>query len=324
MAKILVTGGAGYVGSHVCRALSRRTKHQIKIIDSLERGHEWAVKGYDFTKADLRDRAALDAVFVAFKPEIVMHFAAFAQVGESVENPSLYYANNVVGTLNLLEVMRAHVVPHIVFSSTCAVYGTPQYAGKLTEDHPINPINPYGATKAMMEQALSDYGVYGINSVSLRYFNAAGADEGGEIGECHEPETHALPLMIRAALGRGGFTLFGEDYSTPDGTAIRDYVHVSDIADAHIKAAEYLRAGGRTTALNLGTGKGTSVRQLVDAVEAVTGKSVPLTIAGRRAGDAPVLVADASLASIILDWRPRHVEMKDIVQSALGWHKKEA
>lgn len=323
MTKILVTGGAGYVGSHVCRGLSRRTKHEIKIIDSLERGHEWAVKGFDFTKVDLRDKAGMDAVFAAFKPEIVMHFAAFAQVGESVENPSLYYENNVIGTLNLLEAMRAHGVSNIVFSSTCAVYGTPQHAGKLNEEHPIKPINPYGATKAMMEQALADYGAYGIRSVALRYFNAAGADESGEIGECHEPETHALPLMIRAALGRGEFTLFGEDYPTPDGTAIRDYIHVADLADAHIRAAEYLHAGGQTIALNLGTGKGTSVRQLVDAVEAVTGKSVPHKVVGRRAGDAPVLVADASLAAIILDWRPRHTELNDIVRSALGWHQKE-
>lgn len=321
MAKILVTGGAGYIGSHTSKLLAKKGHTQI-VFDSLERGHKSAVKWGTLVEASLLDKKALDATFAAFKPDAVVHFAAYALVGESVTSPHLYYHNNVLGTLNLLEAMRTHGTKNLVFSSTCAVYGTPIREGRLNEDHPFHPINPYGATKAMMEQAMRDYSAYGIRSVCLRYFNAAGADDDADIGECHEPETHALPLMLRAALGKGGFKVFGDDYPTPDGTAIRDYIHVNDLADAHLKAIEHLMAGGESAAVNLGTGKGTSVMQLLKAVEEVTGLPVPAEIVGRRAGDPPMLVADPSLADVILGWKAKRTDLNDIVRSAWKWHNK--
>lgn len=321
MTKILVTGGAGYIGSHTSKLLAKK-QHQQMVFDSLERGHKSAVRWGTLVEASLLDKKALDAVMAAFKPDVVVHFAAYALVGESVTSPHLYYHNNVLGTLNLLESMRTYGVKNLVFSSTCAVYGTPIREGRLNEEHPFNPINPYGATKAMMEQAMRDYGAYGIRSVCLRYFNAAGADDDADIGECHEPETHALPLMINAALGKGSFKVFGDDYPTPDGTAIRDYIHVSDIADAHLKAIEYLMAGGQSAAVNLGTGTGTSVMQLLKAVEEVAGQKVPYELAPRRAGDPPVLVADPGLADIILGWRAKRTNLTDIVRSAWKWHSK--
>lgn len=322
MAKILVTGGAGYIGSHFCKTLSH-TKHTHIVLDSLERGHQSAVKWGELKQGSLLDMAFLEEVFAAYKPDAVVHFAAYALVGESVSDPAIYYKNNVQGTFNLLDTMRKHAVKPIVFSSSCAVYGIPKHEGRLSEDHPFGPISPYGATKAMMEQALSDYGAYGIRSAALRYFNAAGADAGGEIGEAHFPETHALPLMLRAALGKGTFKCFGTDYRTPDGTAIRDYVHVDDIAQAHVKALDHLLAGGDSLAVNLGTGQGTSVKALLAAVEQITGSKVPVEYVERRAGDPPALVADPSLAALLLDWKAKDSDLEHIVRTAWLWHLKE-
>lgn len=315
--RVLVTGGAGYIGSHFCKELSQ-TNHTHVVLDSLERGHLWAVKWGKLYQGNLLDTGFLNDVFAEYKPGIVIHFAAFALVGESVANPELYQRNNVEGTQNLLNAMQKHNVQQLVFSSSCAVYGVPQREGKLSEDHPFAPISPYGETKAEMEKILQESN---IRSVSLRYFNAAGADKDGEIGEAHEPETHALPLMLEAIKGNGIFKVFGDDYSTPDGTAIRDYIHVSDIARAHINAMDYLAKGGKTTAINLGTGQGTSVKELLSAAEKVTGKKVPSEISPRRAGDPPMLVADAFLAKEILNWQPKESDLENIVQTAWKWHK---
>lgn len=316
--KILVTGGAGYIGSHFCKELSRIGQPHV-VLDSLERGHIEAVKWGKLYQGNLLDAAFLDRVMAEYKPDVVVHFAAFALVGESVANPELYHRNNVIGTRNLLYAMSIHRVKQIVFSSSCAVYGVPKVKGKLNEDHPFGPISPYGETKALMEQEL--FGA-GATSVSLRYFNAAGADSDGEIGEAHEPETHALPLMLEAIKGKGTFKIFGNDYETPDGTAIRDYVHVSDIARAHIQAIEYLRKGGMTTAINLGTGQGVSVKELLSAVEKVTGKKVPAEIAPRRAGDPAMLVADATMAAEVLGWRPIESSLEEIIRTAWAWHSR--
>ena len=314
--RILVTGGAGYIGSHFCKELSRINQPHA-VLDSLERGHIEAVKWGTLYQGNLLDAAFLDRVMAEVKPDVVVHFAAFALVGESVADPALYYRNNVIGTRNLLHAMGIHRCKQIVFSSSCAVYGVPK--GKLVEDHPFGPINPYGETKAQMEQELFSANA---RSVSLRYFNAAGADKDGEIGEAHEPETHALPLMLEAIKGNGTFKVFGDDYTTQDGTAIRDYVHVSDIARAHIQAIEYLQKGGATTAINLGTGQGVSVKELLAATEKTIGKKVPAEIAPRRAGDPPMLVADASLAAKILGWKPTESSLENIVKTAWKWHNK--
>lgn len=322
MSRVLVTGGAGYIGSHFCKALSQ-TSHSIALFDNFERGHREAAKWGMVFEGNLLNFEFIDRVMAEFRPDVVVHFAALALVGESVADPALYYRNNVLGTLNLLDAMRAHNVSQIIFSSSCAVYGAPPREGRISEATPFAPISPYGATKAVMERALVDYQAYGIRSVSLRYFNAAGADKEGDIGEAHQPETHALPLMLEAIKGNGIFKIFGDDYATPDGTAIRDYLHVNDIACAHILAMDYLRAGGETTALNLGTGQGTSVRKLLEAVEAITGKTVPHELAPRRAGDPPVLVADASLASLLLGWKPTESGLEHIVQTAWNWHQNK-
>ena len=314
--KVLVTGGAGYIGSHFCKELSRINQPHA-VLDSLERGHIEAVRWGKLYQGNLLDTAFLDRTMAEYKPDVVVHFAAFALVGESVADPKLYHRNNVIGTRNLLHAMSIHRVKQIVFSSSCAVYGIPRVTGKLNEDHPFGPISPYGETKAQMEQEL-----FGANarSVSLRYFNAAGADKEGEIGEAHEPETHALPLMLEAAKGKGTFKIFGDDYATPDGTAIRDYVHVTDIARAHIQAIEYLQKGGKTTAINLGTGQGVSVKELIDAAEKIIGKKIPAELAPRRAGDPPMLVAKAELAAKILGWKPTKSSLDTIIQTAWKWH----
>lgn len=313
--RVLVTGGAGYIGSHFCKELSQ-TNHTHVVLDSLERGHLWAVKWGKLYQGNLLDTAFLNDVFAEYKPDIVVHFAGYIAVGESVLQPDLYYQNNVQATINLLQTMQKHQVMQLVFSSSAAVYGTPKKPQPLTEADAIFPISPYGNNKAEVEAILKESE---IRSVSLRYFNAAGADKDGEIGEAHEPETHALPLMLEAIKGNGIFKVFGEDYATPDGTAIRDYIHVSDIARAHINAMDYLAKGGKTTAINLGTGQGTSVKELLGAAEKVTGKKVPAQISPRRAGDPPMLVADARLAKEILNWQPKESDLDNIVRTAWQW-----
>jgi UDP-arabinose 4-epimerase len=320
--KILVTGGAGYIGCHVCKALASGG-HLPIVYDNLSRGDRVAVRWGMLETGDLADGRRLRDVMARHRPDGVMHFAAYTYVGESVERPDLYYANNVMGTLSLLEAMREFKIATIVFSSTCAIYGTPERL-PLVEDHPQAPINPYGASKQMVERMLRDYDVaYGLRSVSLRYFNAAGADPAGEIGEMHDPETHAVPLAIAAALRRApAFQIYGTDYATADGSAVRDYVHVNDLADAHIAALVYLVGGGATVALNLGTGIGTSVLQIVAAVERASGRKLPVVHRPRRTGDPPVLLADPSRARAVLDWQPKYREIDEIVRTAWDWHRR--
>lgn len=319
--RVLVTGGAGYIGSHTCKALSR-AGHVPLAFDNLSTGHADAVKWGPLFVGDILDGQALDAAFLAHRPQAVVHFAALAYVGESVTEPGRYYRNNVGGTQNLLEAMRRHQVPSIVLSSTCATYGIPQ-ALPISEDMPQQPVNPYGQTKLVMERMAADYErAHGIRSVSLRYFNAAGADPEGELGERHEPETHAIPLAIGAALGIAPpFHVLGTDYPTPDGSAVRDYVHVNDLADAHVRAVSYLANGGASTACNLGTGNGTSVLEMVEAVQAVTGRAVPLVHAARRAGDPPALYAKAERAHALLGWTPRFTGVAPIIETAVAWHR---
>ena len=319
---ILVTGGAGYIGSHACKALAQAGYLPV-VYDNLSRGHREAVRWGPLVEADLADRARLCAAIAEHRIEAVMHFAAFAYVGESVGDPALYYRNNFSGSLALLEAMRELDVGEIVFSSTCATYGNPESL-PIRETAPQNPVNPYGETKLAIERALHWYGqAYGLRAVSLRYFNAAGADPGGEIGEDHAPETHLVPLVLQAALGRrAAIEVYGTDYPTPDGTAIRDYIHVSDLAAAHVSALARLRGGGAGIALNLGTGQGHSVRKVIAAAEAVSGRKVPARDAPRRPGDPPVLVADPSLASKTLGWQARHSSIETIIGTALAWHTR--
>ncbi len=321
---ILVTGGAGYVGAHACKALSQAGYRPV-VYDNLVYGHEAAVRWGPFEQGDIADRARLDAVFERHQPAAVMHFAAFAYVGESVTDPGKYYRNNVCGTLTLLEAMLAHGVDKLVFSSTCATYGEPETV-PITESEPQSPINPYGKSKLMVEQVLADFeAAHGLRSASLRYFNAAGASPDGEIGECHDPETHLIPLALDAAAGRGPeLTLFGDDYPTPDGTCIRDYIHVGDLAEAHVRALGHLQEGKPTRAFNLGTGLGVSVREILGAVERVTGKAVPLRVGPRRPGDPPVLVADASRAQSELGWTTRLSDIDTIVETAWKWQQRDA
>ncbi|MDX9767331.1 MAG: UDP-glucose 4-epimerase GalE [Ectothiorhodospiraceae bacterium] len=316
---VLVTGGAGYIGSHACKALAAAGYLPVAF-DSLEYGHEWAVQWGPFEHGHLEDRERLREVMQRHAPQAVMHFAAYAYVGESVTDPARYYRNNVAGTLTLLEAMREHDIRRIVFSSTCATYGNP-LTPLLAEDHPQNPINPYGRSKLMIEQILADFAAaYGLRYAALRYFNAAGADPEARIGEDHDPETHLIPLAIAAALGGTPLRVFGNDYPTPDGTAIRDYIHVDDLADAHVAALGRLEAKDECLALNLGTGRGHSVREVIDAVEKVSGQKVPHTDAARRAGDPPQLVADATLAKDMLHWQARYTSLEDIVATAWRWH----
>ena len=318
--RTLVTGGAGYVGSHTTKVLAH-SGFQPVVLDSLELGHRWAVRWGPLVVGDLADRGLLQAVLREYRVEAVVHFAAYAYVPESVSNPRKYFRNNVANTLNLLEAMLDNGVRHIVFSSSCASYGLPESV-PIREDHPQRPVNPYGESKLFVERVLDSYGqAYGLSWMSLRYFNAAAADPEGEIGEQHEPETHLIPLVIQAALGKRPFVeIYGTDYPTPDGTAVRDYIHVTDLAEAHVLALRYLANGGGSLALNLGTGKGHSVREVVQAVERVSERRVPVRETGRRAGDPPALVADASRASQVLGWRPRYPELDSIVEAAWRWH----
>ena len=319
---ILVTGGAGYVGSHACKALAR-AGHRPVVYDNLSRGHREAVRWGPLVEGDLRDSARLVEALRQHQAAAVMHFAAFAYVGESVEQPETYYRNNVEGALALLAAMRETAVSMLIFSSTCAVYGIPAQL-PISETTAKAPLNPYGDTKLAIERALYWYGdAYGLRYAALRYFNAAGADPDGEIGENHDPETHLIPRVLRAALGSGEpVEIYGTDYPTPDGTAIRDYIHVTDLADAHVQALGYLAAGGENAALNLGTGQGCSVRQVIAAVERIAGRPVPFREAPRRAGDPPELVADPALARGRLEWEPHHSDLDTIVATALGWERR--
>jgi UDP-glucose-4-epimerase GalE len=317
---VLVTGGAGYIGSHACKALARAGYLPV-VFDDLSRGHREAVRWGPLVEGNLAERGKLAAALDRHRVSVVMHFAAYAYVGESVTDPALYYANNLGGSLALLESMREVGVDKIVFSSTCATYGTPAQV-PIRETLPQLPVNPYGETKLAIERALHWYGeAYGLRWVSLRYFKAAGADPESEIGERHEPETHLVPLVLEAALGeRPQIDIYGTDYPTPDGTAIRDYIHVQDLAEAHLRALERLSAGGQSAALNLGTGRGHSVREVIRAAEAVSGKSIPCRETARRPGDPPVLVADPGLATELLGWRVQVSDLDTIVRTALAWH----
>ncbi|WP_243360610.1 UDP-glucose 4-epimerase GalE [Fundidesulfovibrio terrae] len=319
---ILVTGGAGYIGSHTCKAL-KQAGYQPITFDNMVYGHEWAVKWGPLIKGDILDGETLDAVFKQYAPLAVLHFAAFAYVGESVADPEKYYRNNVMGTLSLLSAMRRAKCKNIVFSSTCATYGVPSEL-PLREDHPQKPINPYGWTKLMMEQTLKDFDTaYGIRHAALRYFNAAGADPDCEIGEEHDPETHLIPLVIAATQGkRGNVEIYGTDYDTPDGTCIRDYIHVADLAVAHIQALEYLQDKDESLVVNLGTGNGQTVREVIRAVEKVSGKATPVKEGPRRPGDPPGLYAYADKAYKLLGWKPQYGDIETIVGTAWKWHEK--
>jgi UDP-arabinose 4-epimerase len=316
---VLVTGGAGYIGSHTCKELARAGYLPVTY-DNLECGHEWAVQWGPLERGDIRDGARLAGVIARYRPTAAIHLAAHAYVGESVRDPARYYENNVAGTLSLLEVLRAGGVDQLVFSSTCATYGVPDRL-PIDEEHPQRPVNPYGHTKWMIEQILRDYGAaYGLRFVVLRYFNAAGADPDGEIGEDHTPETHLIPLAIEVALGRcDALQIFGDDYPTPDGTAIRDYIHVVDLATAHVRALKLLEGRGASASCNLGTGRGYSVREIIAAIEQATGGKINEHVAPRRAGDPPALVAAPGRARELLDWQPRCSDLDTIVRSAARW-----
>jgi UDP-glucose-4-epimerase GalE len=320
--RVLVTGGAGYIGSHAVKALGGSGFEPV-ILDNLSNGHREAAAGHLFVEGNIGDAMLVRDTIQRYEIGAVLHFAASAYVGESVENPRKYFENNVANTLQLLGAMLESGVRTIVFSSTCATYGA--VAGRLIhEDMPQSPVNPYGWSKLMVEQILKSYGkAFDLRSVALRYFNAAGADPDGELGERHDPETHLVPLLLQAALGqRKSVELFGTDYPTPDGTAIRDYVHVSDLAEAHVLALRYLIEGGPSLALNLGTGTGHSVKQVVSAVEAAAGLPVPVTHAPRREGDPPELVADPTRAHEVLGWRPRWSTLDSIARTAHRWHAR--
>lgn len=320
---VLVTGGAGYIGSHTCKQLAA-SGHTPVVFDDLSQGHEWAVKWGPFERGSLTDAARLDEVFAGHRLDAVIHFAASALVGESMSHPGKYFHNNALGTFMLVEAMRRAGVGTLVFSSTCATYGNPVRV-PIDEGHPQAPVNPYGESKLMVEKMLRWYGeCHGFRWMALRYFNAAGADPDGEIGEDHDPESHLIPLVIGGTLGtRLPVSVFGEDYPTPDGTAVRDYIHVADLADAHLRALDRLEAGTPSQAVNLGTGRGHSVRQVIEAVHAVSGRPVPFDMAPRRAGDPPELVADPTRARDVLGWTPRFADLSTIVEHAWRWHARQ-
>jgi UDP-glucose-4-epimerase GalE len=317
---VLVTGGAGYIGSHACKMLARAGYRPVAV-DDLSRGYREAVRWGPLVESNIADRATVATALADFEVSVVMHFAAYAYVGESVSNPALYYRNNLGGTLSLLEAMRDARVDKIVFSSSCATYGIPASV-PIRETASQVPVSPYGETKLAIERALHWYGeAYRLRWVSLRYFNAAGADPDGEIGERHEPETHLIPLVLEAALGRRPhIEIYGTDYPTPDGTAIRDYIHVQDLADAHLRALEHLESGGKSVALNLGTGHGHSVREVVRVAEAISGRPVRCRDTARRSGDPPALVADPGLATELLGWRAPLSDLETVIRTAHAWH----
>ena len=320
---VLVTGGAGYIGSHTCKMLAQ-SGFQPVVLDDLRRGHRAAVQWGPLIEGDCGDPAILEHIFLKFPIKAIIHFAAYAYVGESLEAPDLYFRNNVVATMSLLDAMREYGVKTIVFSSSCATYGLPKES-PISEEHARVPVNPYGETKLMVEQLLHWYGVsYGLSWSALRYFNAAGADPDSELGENHDPEPHLLPRILGAAAGRWPFVdIYGTDYETPDGTAIRDYVHVTDLAHAHVLAARYLLAGGASMAFNLGSGIGRSVREVIAAAEAVTGKEIPVVERPRRDGDPPKLIADTTRAGNVLGWRPQHSDLSTILETAWQWQNRK-
>jgi UDP-glucose 4-epimerase len=318
--RILITGGAGYVGSHAARVVAR-AGHEVWVYDNLSRGHRQAAPEGRLIVGDLENRPLLEGTLREHEIDAVMHFAAFAYVGESVTEPAKYYLNNIGGSLALLEAMRAAGARKIVFSSTTAIYGEPQRI-PTPEDEPQQPINPYGFSKLAVERVLDDYArAYGLAFAALRYFNAAGCSPDGDLGEDHDPETHLIPLVLQVALGqREKITIFGNDYPTPDGTCIRDYVHVDDLADAHVRALDHLRPG-EGLKLNLGSGRGHSVLEVVEACRRATGRAIPAEIGPRRPGDPSKLVADASLAKRVLGWQPQF-DLEAIVQTAWRWHRE--
>lgn len=318
--RVLVTGGAGYVGSHSAKLL-RECGHDVLIVDNLAEGHRAAIGKVEFVEADLLDRMKIAAILKEYGIEAVMHFAAFAYVGVSVRDPAIYYHNNIVGSLSLLDAMRDAGVNRIVFSSSCATYGIPDRV-PITEDHPQNPISPYGFTKYVIEKALADYShAYGLGYTALRYFNASGAAADGSIGEDHDPETHLIPLVLQVALGQREYVeVFGTDYPTPDGTCIRDYIHVEDLATAHVAAIERLKPGMQSK-LNLGTGHGASVKEVIDLCREITGRPIATREVARREGDPPALVADAAAAKRELGWTAKH-SIRTIIESAWAWHSK--
>lgn len=317
---ILVVGGAGYIGSHACRILEK-AGHTVWVYDNLSRGHRAAALPGRLIEGDVADGARIRQALTENKIDAVMHFAAFALVGESVAEPAMYYRNNVIAALELLDAMKDCGVKRLVFSSTTATYGEPDII-PIAETTRQEPINPYGFTKLVIERAMADYAhAYGLGYAALRYFNAAGASPDGSIGEDHDPESHIIPIVLQVALGqRPHVTVFGNDYPTPDGTCIRDYIHVDDLGDAHLRALDRLEEG-KGICVNLGTGKGYSVRQVIDACRKVTGHPIPEVMGTRRPGDPPELVADASLAKQLLDWTPKYNDIESIVQTAWNWHK---
>jgi UDP-glucose 4-epimerase len=322
--KVLVTGGAGYIGSHAVLAL-QQSGYEVVILDNLVYGHQDLVDRAlktELVVGDTNDRILLEELFKKHDFAAVMHFSAYAYVGESVQSPDKYYRNNVVGTLTLLEAMRDAGIKQFVFSSTCATYGNPEKI-PLTEDHPQNPINPYGATKLMVERILKDFDVaYGLRSVCFRYFNAAGADPEGRLGEDHNPETHLIPLVLMAAMAkRESISIFGLDYPTPDGTCIRDYIHVTDLATAHVLGLEYLLQGGNSDVFNLGNGNGFSVKEVIDTARKVTGREISVVESDRRPGDPPVLVGSSAKAINILGWQPQYADLEQILAHAWQWHQ---
>ena len=319
--KILVTGGAGYIGSHVCKRLAA-LGHEPVTYDNLSRGHEWAVIWGELERGELADDARLRSVIARHKPAAVMHLAGYINVAESCADPVLYYRNNVLASKAMLDVIVDQGAMPVVFSSTAAIYGLPQSL-PMTEDHPLVPTNPYGSTKLVVERLLGDLDrTVGLRSVSLRYFNAAGADPEGDIGEAHIPETHLIPLALAAARYGGSIDLFGSDYDTPDGTCVRDFIHVSDIADGHVQALDYLLGGNSSLVCNLANARGYSVREVIKVVEAVTGRPVRVNVVARRPGDPAKLVGDSTRARDLLGWKPTHSELSEQVSDAWRWMQK--
>jgi len=320
--RVLVTGGAGYIGAHTVKALSE-ADYQVTVLDDLSRGHPEQICGVRLVIGDTADRTALDDIFSEAEYDAVIHFASESLVGESARNPEKYYRRNVVGGLTLLSAMVKAGVKKMVFSSSAAVYGDP-VSVPIPEDAAIAPVSPYGETKAIIERALSWFDrAHGLRSMSLRYFNAAGADPGGKMGEDHEPETHLIPLVLRAVLSGEPITIFGGDYPTPDGTCIRDYIHVTDLASAHLQALQALEQGAPTSAVNIGTGRGWSNMEVIRCVEQVTGRKVPYTMGARREGDPAVLVAATERAKQVLSWVPHHSSLEEIVMTAWRWHESQ-
>jgi UDP-glucose 4-epimerase len=321
--KILVTGGAGYIGSHVVKALGK-AGHDIVVFDNLSTGHEWAILYGKLVKDDLDNRAAIDAVLNSFRPDAVIHFAASIQVEESVREPLKYYRNNVINTLNLLDSMAANKIRYFIYSSTAAVYGIPEEM-PVNEDAPLDPINPYGASKVMVEKVLQDFSIAGdFKYIALRYFNVAGADQDGRIGQAYKEATHLITRALKTAKGESGkLFIYGTDYPTPDGTCIRDYIHVDDLADAHIRALSYLIDTDKTGKMNCGYGHGFSVNEVVHIAKKVTGIDFPVENAPRRAGDPPALVADSSRLRSTTGWTPKHDDLEFIIKTAWEWEKKQ-